>query len=123
MNLKLERCKRRGTCFWPLSSTSAIWPKSRRRARAGTGSQHGSLTLALADVDGNGTLDLYIGNNRTDDIRDRGKVDIFMRNGQYVIPPALQDRLVVVNGRVLEYGDRARGPLPARGGRLRSHLP
>jgi hypothetical protein len=28
-----------------------------------------------------------------------------MRNGQYFIPPALQDRLVVIGGRVLEYGE------------------
>src|SRR5262249_1205962 len=74
-------------------------------AEAGTASDHGSLTLALADIDGNGTLDLYIGNNRTEDIRDRGRGDIFMRDGKYVIPPSLQDRLVVVHGRVQEYGE------------------
>ena len=45
-------------------------------AFAGTASKYGSVTLALADVDGNGTLDLYVRNNRTDDIRDRGKVSI-----------------------------------------------
>jgi enediyne biosynthesis protein E4 len=75
-------------------------------AAAGTVSQHGSVTLALADIDGNGTLDLYIANNRADDIRDRGKVDIYMsRDRQYVIPPALTNRLVVTQGRVLEYGE------------------
>ena len=74
-------------------------------AFAGTGSKHGSVTLALADVDGNGTLDLYVCNNRTDDIRDRGQVDIQMLRGQLIIPPHLQDRLVVVNGQVIEYGE------------------
>ena len=42
---------------------------------AGIASKFGSATLALADVDGNGTLDLYVANNRKDDVRDRGQVD------------------------------------------------
>ena len=43
---------------------------------ARTGSPHGSMTLALADVDGNGSLDLYVANNRTEDMRDRGQVNL-----------------------------------------------
>src|SRR5206468_544792 len=74
-------------------------------AAARTGSPFGSMTLALADVDGNGTLDLYVANNRTEDIRDRGQVDLQLVNGQMAIPPALKDRLLVVNGQVLEYGE------------------
>src|SRR6267142_3369698 len=75
---------------------------------AGTATRYGSVTLALADVDGNGTLDLYVANNRTDDIRDRGQVELRMVNGQLTVPPALKDRLVVVNGKVLEYGEPSR---------------
>ena len=71
----------------------------------GTGSRYGSVTMALADIDGNGTLDLYVANNRTDDIRDRGQVDIQMVKGQLSIPPWLRDRLVIVEGQVLEYGE------------------
>ena len=74
-------------------------------AFAGLGSKHGSVTVALADVDGNGTLDAYVCNNRTDDIRDRGQVDVQSVRGQLVIPPSLQDRLVVVNGQVIEFGE------------------
>jgi hypothetical protein len=72
---------------------------------AGTATKYGSVTLALADVDGNGTLDLYVANNRADDIRDKGEVDLQMVNGKLTVPPALRDRLVVVNGKVFEYGE------------------
>lgn len=74
-------------------------------AQAGTASPWGSYTLSLADVDGNGTLDLYVANYRTEDIRDRGKVDIHMVQGKLVIPPHLKNRLVILNGRLLEYGE------------------
>src|SRR6266581_5212834 len=74
-------------------------------AAARTASGFGSATLALADVDGNGTLDLYVVNNRTDDIRDRGQVNLRLANGQIIVPPELQDRLLVVNSQVQEYGE------------------
>ncbi len=72
---------------------------------ARTASPLGSMTVALADVDGNGTLDLYVANNRTDDIRDRGQVNLRLVNGQMAVPPALADRLRVVQGQVLEFGE------------------
>lgn len=74
-------------------------------AEAGTGSRLGSVTMALADIDGNGTLDLYVANNRGEDIRNRGRLQVFMRDGKYVIPEKLKDRLVVINGVVREYGE------------------
>jgi hypothetical protein len=74
-------------------------------AEAGTATGYGSVTMALADIDGDGTLDLYVANNRAEDIRNRGRVQIYQRNGQYVIPPDLKDRLAVVNGAVREYGE------------------
>src|SRR5216117_1967517 len=64
-------------------------------AAARTGSRFGSVTLALADVDGNGTLDLYVANNRTDDIRDRGQVNLELVNGRMAVPPEFKDRLLV----------------------------
>ena len=72
---------------------------------AGTATKYGSLTMALADIDGNGTLDLYVANNRTDDIRDRGQVDIQMVGGKLIIPPSLTNRLVLINGKLFEYGE------------------
>lgn len=74
-------------------------------AAAGTTSQFGSATMALADVDGNGTLDLYVANYRSDDIRNRGSVQVYRRNGEYIIPPDLTNRLVVLNNVVREVGD------------------
>jgi hypothetical protein len=74
-------------------------------AAARTSSTLGSMTMALADVDGNGTMDLYVANNRTDDIRDRGQTNLRMVNGQMVVPPELKERLVVTNGEVWEFGE------------------
>src|SRR5467141_3822201 len=72
---------------------------------ASTATKYGSVTLALADVDGNGTLDLYVANNRTDDIRDRGQVDLQMVNGKLAVPTQFKNRLVIVDGKLLEYGE------------------
>jgi hypothetical protein len=72
---------------------------------AGTATHYGSVTLAMADVDGDGTLDLYVANNRTDDIRDRGQVDLQMVNGKLTVPPSLTNRLTVINGKLFEYGE------------------
>ncbi len=74
-------------------------------AAARTASAFASTTLALADVDGNGTLDLYVANNRTEDIRDRGQMNLQLVDGKMTVPRALQERLLVVNGQVLEYGE------------------
>ncbi|MEO8426673.1 MAG: VCBS repeat-containing protein [Verrucomicrobiota bacterium] len=73
--------------------------------RAGTGTSYGSMTLALADIDGDGTLDLYVSNYRTDDIRDRSRVPVQRINGKMVLPPFLQDRLILAPEGLLEYGE------------------
>ena len=74
-------------------------------AAARTASPFGSMTLALADVDGNGTLDLYVANNRTEDMRDRGQLNLRLVNGKMTVPPELKDRFVIVDGQVQEYGE------------------
>lgn len=92
----------RGALFWKNDGQGRF---TDRTAEAGTGSQFGSMTLALADVDGNGTLDLYVANNRSDDIRDRGQVQLSMVGGKPAVPAALRNRLVIFRGQILEYGE------------------
>jgi hypothetical protein len=70
----------------------------------GIESNLGGTTLTLADVDGNGTLDLYAANYRTNDIRDRGRVTLRSVGGKPVIPPMFQGRLLIREGKVAEYG-------------------
>ncbi|HZM06220.1 MAG TPA: VCBS repeat-containing protein, partial [Candidatus Saccharimonadales bacterium] len=72
---------------------------------AGTASPFGATTLALADIDGNGTLDLYVANYRPNDIRDVGQVSLQSVQGQLVVPPSLRRRLLLVDGKVQEYGE------------------
>lgn len=72
---------------------------------AGTGSFFGSTSMALADVDGNGTLDLYVVNNRKNDIRDRARVPVVRVGGQILPAEDLRDRLFIHEGQIHEFGE------------------
>ncbi|HEY6225763.1 MAG TPA: CRTAC1 family protein [Verrucomicrobiae bacterium] len=72
---------------------------------AGTANPFAAMTMALADVDGNGTLDLYVTNYRTNDVRDTGRVNLQSVNGKTVVPLGLQNRFLMVDGKVQEYGE------------------
>ncbi len=71
---------------------------------ARTGSRMGSTSLALADVDGNGTIDLYVVNYRTEDIRDRGRVRLSMVGGRPFLRGSETNRLLMLNGKLEENG-------------------
>jgi hypothetical protein len=62
-------------------------------------------TLALADVDGNGTLDLYVCNNRAEDIRDRPNVPMVFVNKKPTVPPEMRQRISIENGVLQEVGE------------------
>jgi enediyne biosynthesis protein E4 len=65
----------------------------------------GASSLALADVDGNGTLDLYVANNRTTTVRDTG-VNVLRVGNQRMIRPEDREQLELTpNGQILEYGE------------------
>jgi enediyne biosynthesis protein E4 len=76
-----------------------------RTKEAGTGSNWGASSMALADVDGDGTLDLYISNYRSSDIRDQGEVTLKLVGGKIVPPPQYVGRLEVRNEVLYEYGE------------------
>ncbi|MHB8521779.1 MAG: VCBS repeat-containing protein [Limisphaerales bacterium] len=85
--------------------------------RAGVRSRTGSMGIALADVDGNGTLDLYVANYRPTTMMDQPRTQFSMQyvggvpvvaavNGQPTTAPDLANRFVVnPAGNVLEVGE------------------
>ncbi|MFM7103214.1 MAG: FG-GAP repeat domain-containing protein [Verrucomicrobiota bacterium] len=74
-------------------------------AEAGTGSGRGASTLAVADVNGDGTPDLYVAHYSTEDVRDRGRVNLRMVGGRPVLPGSRPDRFLMVDGRLVETGE------------------
>jgi enediyne biosynthesis protein E4 len=71
---------------------------------AGTANKYGTTSMTLSDVDGNGTLDLYVVNYRTDDIRDRGRVSVTKVNNRPVVAGMETNRFVFINGHLEECG-------------------
>ena len=83
----------------------------------GVRSKTGSMSMALADVDGNGTLDLYVANFRPDTIRDEpttrfqgqlinGRKVITSINGRPASLPEYTNRFALSpTGSVLEFGE------------------
>ena len=72
---------------------------------SGLAGVYAPMTMALADVDSNGTLDLYVTNNRSSDIRDEGSITLRRVGGELVIPAKYRKRLLVSGGIVKEYGE------------------
>jgi hypothetical protein len=73
---------------------------------AGLKSRTGATGLALADIDGDGALDLYVANYGTLAIlKAGGRADMRQVNGQWQILGPYADRLRYVNGRLEEVGE------------------
>ncbi len=77
-------------------------------AKAGLETRFSASGLTLADVDGNGSLDVYVANNRVDDIRDKARVPV-RRVGNQILPPKQwEDRLFIHQSQLHEYGEADR---------------
>ncbi len=73
---------------------------------AGLRNDLGGMTLALADIDGNGTLDLFVANYRRSDIRDEARIDVRRIGGEMQLSPRYRDRLfLTASGQVREWGE------------------
>ena len=73
---------------------------------AGLASRYASVTLALADVNGDGLLDVYVCNNRVEDYRDKSSVNLLQRDGKLLVPEFLKTRFVIDEmGGIQEYGE------------------
>jgi hypothetical protein len=78
-----------------------------RTVEAGLASETGSTSLALADVNGDGSLDLYVANYGAKSLFRAGGSMIVTRgtNGQWVVVGPNADRLRFVNGQIQELGE------------------
>jgi len=75
-------------------------------AEAALVSKTGSTSLALADVDGDGTLDLYVANYGAMSLyRSGGSVQVRQENGRWVVIGPNSDRLRYVDGKIQEVGE------------------
>jgi enediyne biosynthesis protein E4 len=75
-------------------------------AEAGLVSKLGSTSMALADIDGNGTLDLYVANyGATSILRSGGALNVTYVNGQPVVRGRYGQRIKIIDGVMYELGE------------------
>lgn len=75
-------------------------------AAAGLTSRLGSTSMALADIDGNGTLDLYVANyGLTSILRDGGSLNVSYVDGQPVVRGRYAQRVKIIEGKMYELGE------------------
>lgn len=75
-------------------------------AASGLASRLGGMSMALADVDGNGTLDLYQANyGATSILRSGGALNISYVNGKPVVRGRYAQRIRIIDGLMFEMGE------------------
>src|SRR6266480_3889629 len=73
---------------------------------AGLVSKLGSTSMALTDIDGNGTLDLYVANyGATSILRSGGALNFSYINGQPVVRGRYAQRIKIIDGVMYELGE------------------
>src|SRR5688500_2099047 len=73
---------------------------------AGITSRFGAMSMAMADVDGNGTLDLYIANyGATSIIRSGGALNVSYVDGKPVVRGRYAQRVQIIAGQMYELGE------------------
>jgi hypothetical protein len=75
-------------------------------AASGIASRYGAMSMALADVDGNGTLDLYIANyGATSIIRSGGALNVTYVKGKPVVRGRYAKRIQIIGSTMFELGE------------------
>ena len=73
---------------------------------AGIGTRYGSNSIALADIDGDGDLDLYIINYGAKSVlKDGGKLDIVRTDGQLTVRGPYSNRIKFIGNEMFEFGE------------------
>lgn len=73
---------------------------------AGLKSKHGCQSFALADIDGNGSLDLYVANyGEYTVLRSGGEVSVRIVNGRSIPSGRFANRIRIIDGKMIELGE------------------
>ncbi len=75
-------------------------------ATAGFTSRYGATSMALADIDGNGTLDLYVADyGVTSILRSGGALNLTYQDGKPVVRGRYAQRIKIIDGMMWELGE------------------